>query len=458
MKILLIIVTVILVATAAGSGYYIFNLNGQIHDLKTELVTSLDGLNTSLTQNINIVNQSVSQTSGNLEKQIAASSNNLTNALADTKSSLNAFTTSAGEQFTALKSVDATNSGKITDLANQVTDAENLVNSTVLKSSELYEKVKDSMVQITDGSSLYGSGFIVSVPVTSTTTYKYVVTAYHVVKNMPGIYITLNDGRSWKTLFYAGSEQSDVAFLGFNIPNDPQNPDSFANVPALKLADSSLVKPGDPVFVLGSPGDGEESRLGLKETLTTGVISQINRGATIGTQYIADLLQFDVAVNFGNSGSPLLNANGEVIGLVNARIDPTQGDGISFAVASNQVRNICLADPEDTTSTTAEDISHFTYQYPWSGLTLKDILPKDIANNGNTLTSGAQVTAITGPASIGGVKVGDVIIKLDNRDIHDTDEFFSYLLENYSVGDTVTLGIMRNGEVVYITVELTEKT
>ncbi len=460
MKALLIIVTVLLVITAAGGGYYISNLDGQIHHLKTDLTGSIAQVNRDLTQNINQNTNQINQVDKTLSEQIRDSSQNLTAAINNTGASLNAYEATAEPQFTALQSADAASNGKINDLENKAADTKNQVDAlsgSVLQSSALYDKVKTAIVQISDGSQLWGSGFIVSVT-SGSNTYKYVVTAYHVVKDMTAIYMTRYDGLTWKAAYFVGSETSDVAILGFDGAGGQQNLADFKNFPSIPLADSSKVKPGDPVFVIGSPGDGEESRLGLKETLTTGVISQVNRGATIGSQYVADLLQYDAAVNPGNSGSPLLNSDGEVIGLVNARIDPTEGDGIGLAVASSQVRNVCLALPEDPTSLLSAGQIQFNYRYPWSGLTLTDVFPIDIVGNGNTVTDGAKITAIASPADSTGLIVGDIIVKLDGRDIRSADEFFSYLIENYKAGDTVTIGIMRGGQAVSFALTLTTKT
>jgi serine protease Do len=446
MKPLLIIVTIVLVVTAAGSGYYIFSLNGQINNLETELAGSIDQINKDLAQNMD----QIDQVNNTLSEQIKDSTQSLTAAINDTSDSLDDYMTATGQKLTNLTNADAANSGKINSLENKAVDIQNQVNTldgSVLQSSALYEQVKDAIVQISDGNLLYGSGVIVSIA-SGSNTYKYVVTAYHVVDGMPAMYMTRGDGLTWKASFFVGSEQADVAILGFDSMGGQQDLTDFKNFPSVKLADSSQVKPGDPVFVLGSPGFGDDNELGLKDTLTTGVISQVNRGITIGSQYYADLLQYDVAVNPGNSGGPLINANGEVIGLVNARIGPTYGDGISWAVASNLVRNICLAMPEDPVSMLMEGSSSFNYQYPSSGLTLKDVFPINIFVNGNTVTSGATVTAITAPASATGIRAGDIIVSIDGHEILDTDGFFSYLVENYSVGDTVTLQVIRNGEAI----------
>jgi S1-C subfamily serine protease len=293
---------------------------------------------------------------------------------------------------------------------------------------------------------------------------KFVVTAYHVVKGapivsgFPEIYITLYDGRTWKALFSGRSEDADIAIIApITLPDRPLL--STDTLPSVELSNSGDVKVGEAVFVMGSPGDDQDSRLGLSETMTTGVISQINRGATINGKYIADLLQFDAAANFGNSGSPLFNNNGEVIGVVIARVNPLLGDGISFAVKSSQITNVWSNfTPGELggRALTSEEFSPM-YKYPWTGLTVRDITPREMFTVENALTAGAKVTGVAGPASDAGVKEGDIITKIDDRIIHDSDEFYSFLAEYYAPGDTILLEIMRGEEELSITLEVQEK-
>jgi S1-C subfamily serine protease len=207
MKALLIIVTILLVITAAGSGYYITNLDGKIHDLKTELTGSIAQVNQDLTQNINQTTNQINQVDKTLSAQIQNSSQNLTAAINNSGASLNAYKATAEQQFAALQGADAASNGKINDLENKAADTKNQVDTligSILQSSALYDKVKTAIVQISDGTQLSGSGFIVSIT-SGPSTYKYVVTAYHVVKDMTAIYMTRYDGLTWKAAYFVGS-------------------------------------------------------------------------------------------------------------------------------------------------------------------------------------------------------------------------------------------------------------
>jgi S1-C subfamily serine protease len=175
---------------------------------------------------------------------------------------------------------------------------------------------------------------------------------------------------------------------------------------------------------------------------------------------MTNLLQIDAAVNFGNSGGPLFNSDGEVIGVVIARMDPRLGDGISFAVKSSQILKVwSKVTPGELggISLTAEAFSPM-YKYPWTGLTVRDNTPLEMLTITHILTAGAKVTGVTGPAIGAGVQTGDIITMIDNHQVNNSDEFYSFLAEYYAPGDTITLAIMRGEEELSITLELQEKT
>ncbi|MFA5310058.1 MAG: trypsin-like peptidase domain-containing protein [Dehalococcoidales bacterium] len=446
MKIIIAVVSALLVITAGGAGYFINDLNGQIDSLQTELA----GVSGDLGTKLDAAGVKLDDTAARLGGEIQASSANLSAAIADAGSALTEYTATASQRFATIEG-DITDTGHvIDDLAYRTGETEEAFRTSVLQAAQLYDQVKQSIVMISNGQYLIGSGFIAAgITGSGIVIPKTVVTAYHVVKDLPEIFATLDDGRTCKMLVWAKSEETDIAILRFMADDGSGGMDLSALTP-LSLADSRGVKVGDPVFVLGSPGDGEESRLGLKETLTSGVISQVGRGVTVSDIYQPNLLQIDAAVNFGNSGGPLFNIDGEVIGVVTARINPEQGDGISFAVPSNQVARVGKAIVYGQTGP-------FTYEIPWLGVTARDMLPLEVFANNNNFTGGARVTAVTGPASLGGVRVNDVIKKMDDRVINDSDEFFAVLAEYYSPGDSITLEIYRDGSLVHVTVDVRKK-
>ncbi len=453
MKIILIIVSVILAGVIGTGGYFIYNLSGQIGDLKVDLAQSFDGLENTL-----------SETAGRLDEADASLVDALAlsnNAIEEANTSMAEYTASAGGRFTEIERDITGASSQIRNLQTIAEDTQNILDSSVLKSQELYEKVHESIVMISDGTHLLGSGFLVSFP-----NGAYVVTAYHVVKGapivngFPQLFITLYDGTTWQAFFAARSEDADIAIIAASTRPEWPLATNMPDFPSVELSNSGDVKVGEAVFVVGSPGDDEESRpLGLKGTITTGVISQINRGATIGGRYIAPLLQFDAAANFGNSGSPLFNKDGEVIGVVIARMDPRVGDGISLAVKSSQILKVwSKVTPVELggINLTAEAFSPM-YKYPWTGLTVRDNNPLEMLTITHTLTAGAMVTAVNSPASTADVQAGDIITMIDDRVVHNSDEFYSFLADEYFAGDTITLEIIRGEEKLSVTLVLGEK-
>jgi len=456
MKIILIVLSVILAGVIGTGGYFIYSLTGQINDLETEL-----GL--KLAQSVDELNSTLSETAGRLDQVDTTLGDALAlsnDAIEEANASLAEYTTEAGGRFTEIENNIMGASYKITNLQTIAEDTQNILDSSVLQSRELYDKVHEAIVMISDGTHLLGSGFLVSFPGGA----NYVVTAYHVVKGapivdgFPKLYVTLFDGTTWQAFFAARSEDADIAII--SASTRPEWPlDSWPDFPSVELSNSVDVEVGEAVFVVGSPGDDEDSRLGLSETMTTGVISQINRGATIDGQYIPNLLQFDAAANFGNSGSPLFNSDGEVIGVVIARFNPLFGDGISFAVKSSQIMKVWskfTLGEDGGFHLTAEAFSPM-YKYPWTGLTVRDTTPLEMLTITHTLTAGAKVTNVTGPASVAGLVVNDIITKIDDREVNNSDEFYSFIAEYYSPGDTITLEITRGEEELSIMLELQEK-
>ena len=204
----------------------------------------------------------------------------------------------------------------------------------IINAHEVYQRVSQATVGITDGDRLAGSGFVY--------TSAHVVTAHHVVENLTEIYVVFPDGRVSAATVAGTSRYSDVAVLALEEEMD---------IEPLVMADSAMVKVGDPVFTIGSP-------FSLSETLTSGIVSHTNRFVSIEydsqTRAVANIIQFDAAANSGNSGCPLLNSKGEVIGLVTARIKPEEGDGINYAVSSNKVKRVAMA-----------LIEQGIFNYPW---------------------------------------------------------------------------------------------
>jgi S1-C subfamily serine protease len=277
-----------------------------------------------------------------------------------------------------------------------------------INASKLYQEVSQSVVWISDGNSVLGSGFAFDAE-------GHILTPWHVTKGQNIVYIITADGHTSVALIIGSSEYSDVAVLQDFLT-------ASSAPPALTLADSSQVKVGEPVIVIGNPFD-------LPWTITSGIVSQTNRFAGV-----PNIIQFDAAINIGNSGSPLLNAKGEVIGMVNARIDPQQGDGVYYAVSSNKAKKVALS-----------LIERGSFDYPWLGVEITNVTPLTaIARNLETVNGALVKTVIAGtPAATAGVMVDDIIIAINGTQVKDMAGLTCYLGEYTSYGDKVTLTMIR---------------
>ena len=257
-------------------------------------------------------------------------------------------------------------------------------NSTVkeLLPSELFAKVERSVVQITvanlsgeedvllnngqDLISLLGSGFL----------YKdgYVVTNSHVVSLSDTADVTFIDGNVYSARVVGKDPYANIAVLKLD-----ENALNEEKVSPLPIANSSLVKVGDPVAVIGNP-------FGLSGSMTTGIISQVGRllPEEVTGFSIPSAIQIDAAINPGNSGGPLLNYQGEVIGVTTAIFSNTGSfSGVGFAIPSNSIVRIV-----------PQLILHGTYAHPWLGMGGLDITPSIAKRLGLKDAKGVLVLSI----------------------------------------------------------------
>ena len=253
------------------------------------------------------------------------------------------------------------------------------------------------------------------------------------VEHLTTVYAVLSDGRSSRVTVTAVDRFSDVAVLKL---------DEEQLIEPAVLADSASVLVGEPVVAIGNPFD-------LVETLTSGVISQKDRFVEIrsdsDTRWVANLIQFDAAVNFGNSGGPLVNSRGEVIGMVVARIDPGEGDGIYHAVSANKVKRVATS-----------LIAKGSFDYPWIGVGLSNLTPQSAQDRELGTVNGVVVKSVLpgSPAEGGGLRVDDIIIAMDTNPIKDMGQINSYLGEYKSPGEPVSLKLIRNSEELEISLSL----
>ncbi len=269
-----------------------------------------------------------------------------------------------------------------------------------------------------------GSGVIVSPD-------GYIITNNHVVRNASKISVQLSDNRSFDARLVGTDEKGDLAVLKVDA----------SGLVAAPIGDSSDMEVGDWVIAIGSP-------FGLAQTVTAGIISAMNREENI-TQY-DDLIQTDAAINPGNSGGPLLNLRGEIIGI-NMAIASRSGsfDGIGFAIPSNMVR-----------AAFDSIIKHGRMVRGYLGTSLEDLTPAGVEHYGLPPgTSGVYIANIAedGPASKGGLQVGDVVVSLDGKPIQNSSQLRREIAL-ISPGQRTSLGIIRNGKSLTLNVIIEEQT
>jgi putative serine protease PepD len=200
----------------------------------------------------------------------------------------------------------------------------------------------------------------------------------------------------------------------------------------LALGDSSSVEVGEGVIAIGSP-------FGLEQTVTTGIVSALHRQIDSPNNFaIDDAIQTDAAINHGNSGGPLLDMSGKVVG-VNSQIESESGgnDGVGFAVPSNTVEKIASA-----------LIADGSVEHAYLG-----VATADTANG--TGAKIAEVRAGT-PAAAGGLKAGDLVTKLDGTAVTSSDEL-RRLIDSKSPGQKVKLTVLRNGTSTSVQVTLASR-
>lgn len=259
-----------------------------------------------------------------------------------------------------------------------------------------------------------GSGFIVSPK-------GHIVTNAHVVEGMDTFTITLNDGKEYKAKLIAADKLKDIAILKIEA----------GGLKVAPLGDSTKVRIGEPTIAIGSP-------FGLVATVTEGIISTTARDPKelrmpSDQRRVHKLLQTDAAINQGNSGGPLLNAKGEVIGI-NQAIIP-YANGIGFAIPISEVKN-----------TINQIIKTGKVVYPGIGLGVRDVTPENHEDMKVEVTEGAYVAQVNadGPGDRAGIQPGDVILELNGTKVKTGDGLIA-LIQQYAVGTRVTVLVARGG-------------
>lgn len=269
-----------------------------------------------------------------------------------------------------------------------------------------------------------GSGFIL-------TADGYIVTNYHVIQSADSVTVSTYNGASYSAKIVGYDESNDLAVLKIDA----------TGLSPVVLGSSEKLNVGDTVLAIGNPL-GE-----LTFSLTTGVVSALDREVTFSGGSVMDLLQTDCAINSGNSGGALFNLYGEVIGITNAKYSGSSSSGAS-------IDNIAFAIPIDSVRSIVESIvEKGYYTKPAIGVTVTNV-SKDSQQLG---IRGAWVTAVTkgGPAETAGVQANDVITAINGTDISDVSGL-KRAMAKVKAGDELVLTLWRKGQSLTVTVVVAE--
>ena len=315
---------------------------------------------------------------------------------------------------------------------------------------EIFEKTEESVVQVNvranDGTSKpgsMGSGFVYS-------DKGYIITNNHVVDDAGKVTVTFLDGESYTAKIIGTDPDLDLAVLKVEVGATYLQP--------IPMGDSSQLKVGEQITAIGNP-------FGLSGSMTSGIISQMGRLLPQDSGYsIPDVIQTDAAINPGNSGGPLLNMNGEVVGI-NTAIQSATGEftGVGFAVPSNTVKKVVPILIEEG-----------VFHHPWMGISGSDVDPELADVRGLNSSKGFLVVSVMegSPADEAGLQEmtitkeidgrefamdSDIILKIDDVVVRKISDILIHLQREKSVGDEMLMTLYRNGTTVETILVLGER-
>ena len=315
----------------------------------------------------------------------------------------------------------------VTDPVSFATD------NTALSAADIYKKVAPAVVMVstksvqsvnrwfqqeTEG---MGSGFIIN-------NDGYILTNYHVIDGAKEVTVALSDGQEVTASVVNYDSDQDVAMIKIN--QDIEVPG------VVELGDSDALQPGEEVLAIGNPLSKE-----LSSTLTKGIVSALNRSIETETGVSTNLIQTDTAINSGNSGGPLINTKGEVIGI-NTLKASDGAEGIGFAIPINDVK---------------EKIDSLSKPILNLGVSIR-VIDESMAKQLN-MEEGLYIVEVNefSPAEKAGLKGGDLIVKADGTRIK-TFEELQEIKNSKEEGDTINIEFIRDGKTQNTTITLTSTT
>lgn len=296
--------------------------------------------------------------------------------------------------------------------ARQVRQLQQIPNQQDQDIPEIFRQLLEQRQQPQREHGSLGSGFIIS-------SDGYVITNNHVVSEADNIKVILSDEREFDAKLIGTDERTDIALLKIDAKNLPQ----------LSLAKNEKLKVGQWVVAIGSP-------FGLDYSASAGIVSAIGRNIPSDRGYV-QFIQTDVAINPGNSGGPLFNMDGEVVGINSQIYSPSGGSvGLSFAIPSSVASDV-VSQLKDKGRV----------ERGWLGVVIGSV-DKDLASAyGLDKAQGAIVSEVApkGPADKAGVKVGDLIVKFNNQDVHSQADL-PRIVGQLAPGTKVNFEVIRKGK------------
>ena len=328
-----------------------------------------------------------------------------------------------------------------TSITESVIKEDKKVTITDTGIAEAVSKIYDAVVVVSTYSNdryiASGTGFVYK---QDGNTY-YLLTNYHVIEDGDHVTVTFTDGSIVETEIVGFDKYQDIAVLSIESKEEYQ---------VAEIGNNEETRVGDTAFAVGAPLDNAYSW-----TVTRGIISGKDRMVEVSldssntSDYVMKTLQTDAAINSGNSGGPLCNANGEVIGITSLKLVNDGVEGMGFAIPI-----------EDAISKAEEIITGEVANYPYLGVTMLDFSNSYftqyysiIRNSG--LDSGVIVTSVekNSPAEKGGMKANDIIVAIEGKEITST-AYLKYYLYQQKIGDKIKITVNRDGKEETLTITL----